>query len=68
MHNGSSFDFHFLIANKLKDERIRILNGMPNTEERLRTLRINDYVMKDSLAFLSKLKKRPKSYFHFVLM
>ena len=57
MHNGSAFDFHFLISNKLKDERIRILTGLPNTEERLRTLRINDYLMKDSLAFLSKLVK-----------
>ena len=57
MHNGSAFDFHFLISNKLKDERIRILTGLPNTEERLRALRINDYLMKDSLAFLSKLVK-----------
>ena len=52
MHNGSTFDFHFLISQKLKDERITILSGLPNTEERLRTLTINHYVMKDSLAFL----------------
>ena len=55
MHNGSAFDFHFLITHKLRDERIKRLTGLPNTEERLRTLRINDYVMKDSLAFLSEL-------------
>ena len=56
MHNGSNFDFHFLVSHKLRDERIRLLSGLPNTEEKLRTLRINDYVMKDSLSFLSKFK------------
>ena len=53
-HNGSAFDFHFLISGKLEDERIRYLDGLPDSQERLRLLRINDYVVKDSFAFLSE--------------
>ena len=51
-HNGSAFDFHFLVSKKLEDERITYLNGLPDSQERLRLLRLNDYVFKDSIKFL----------------
>ena len=34
-HNGSAFDFNFLISEKLQDKRIKRLSGLPTTEERL---------------------------------
>ena len=34
-HNGSAFDFNFLISQKLQDKRIKRLSGLPTTEERL---------------------------------
>ena len=51
-HNGSAFDFHFLVSKKLEDERITYLNGLPDSQERLRLLRLNEYVFKDSIKFL----------------
>ena len=49
---GSAFDFHYLISGKLCDDRITYLSALPHTEERLRTLKINNYCIKDSIAFL----------------
>ena len=51
-HNGSAFDFHFLVSKKLEDKRITYLDGLPDSQERLRLLRLNDYVFKDSIKFL----------------
>ena len=51
-HNGSAFDFHFLICGKLEDERINYIDGLPDSQERLRLLRLNDYVFKDTITFL----------------
>ena len=51
-HLGSAFDFHYLISGKLCDDRITYLSALPHTEERLRTLKINNYCIKDSIAFL----------------
>ena len=51
-HNGSAFDFHFLVSKKLEDERITYLDGLPDSQERLRLLRLNEYVFKDSIKFL----------------
>ena len=51
-HNGSSFDFHFLVSEKLEDKRIRYLDGLPDSQERLRMIRLNEYVFKDSIKFL----------------
>ena len=51
-HNGSAFDFHFLVSKKLEDKRIKYLDGLPDSQERLRLLRLNEYVFKDSIKFL----------------
>ena len=51
-HNGSAFDFHFLVSKKLEDERIKYLDGLPDSQERLRMIRLNEYVFKDSIKFL----------------
>ena len=51
-HNGSAFDFHFLVSKKLEDERITYLDGLPDSQERLRLLKLNEYVFKDSIKFL----------------
>lgn len=45
-------DFHFLVSKKLEDERIRYLDGLPDSQERLRLIRLNEYVFKDSIKFL----------------
>ena len=51
-HNGSAFDFHFLVSKKLEDKRIRYLGGLPDSQERLRLICLNEYVFKDSIKFL----------------
>jgi hypothetical protein len=51
-HNGSSFDFHFLVSKKLEDKRIKYLDGLPDSQEKLRLIRLNEYVFKDSIKFL----------------
>ena len=53
MEHGKS-DFHFLINKKLCDERIdpQTVKGLPMSQEKLRSLTINSYVMKDSMFFL----------------
>ena len=51
-HNGSAFDFHFLVSKKLEDKRITYLDGLPDSQERLRLIRLNEYVFKDSIKFL----------------
>ena len=51
-HNGSAFDFHFLVSKKLEDPRIKYLDGLPESQERLRLIRLNEYVFKDSIKFL----------------
>ena len=51
-HNGSAFDFHFLVCEKLEDKRINSIYGLPDSQERLRLLRLNEYVFKDSIKFL----------------
>ena len=42
----------FFCSKKLEDERITYLNGLPDSQERLRLLRLNEYVFKDSIKFL----------------
>ena len=51
-HNGSAFDFHFLVSKKLEDKRIKYLDGLPDSQEKLRLIRLNEYVFKDSIKFL----------------
>ena len=51
-HNGSAFHFHFLVCGKLEDERIKYIDGLPDSQERLRLIRLNEYVFKDSIKFL----------------
>ena len=51
-HNGSAFDFHFLVCEKLEDKRINYIDGLPDSQERLRLIRLNEYVFKDSITFL----------------
>ena len=51
-HNGSAFDFHILVSQRLEDERIKYLDGLPESQERLRLIRLNEYVFKDSIKFL----------------
>ena len=54
MHNGSAFDFHFLINKKLCDERIipHTVRALPMSQEKLRSITFNSYVMKDTMFFL----------------
>ena len=42
-HNGSAFDFHFLVCEKLEDKRINYIDGLPDSQERLRLIRLNEY-------------------------
>ena len=51
-NNESAFDFHFLICEKLEDERITYIDGLPDSQERLRLISLNEYVFKDSIKFL----------------
>ena len=51
-HNGSAFDFHFLVCEKFDDERIKYIDGLPDSQERLRLIHLNEYVFKDSIKFL----------------
>jgi hypothetical protein len=40
------------VSKKLEDERITYLDGLPDSQERLRLLKLNEYVFKDSIKFL----------------
>ena len=50
-HNGSGFDFHLLMNKALADPRVKILDSLPYNTEKFRTVRINNFQFKDSLAF-----------------
>ena len=40
------------MSKKLEDKRIKYLDGLPDSQEKLRLLRLNEYVFKDSIKFL----------------
>lgn len=51
-HNFCSFDGHFIVKALDCDERITCLEGLPFNSERFRTIRINSFLLMDSLSFL----------------
>jgi hypothetical protein len=52
LHNGSKYDFHFIIRALNKKNRIHKLNVLPYNSEHFRTIEFNCFKLLDSLAFL----------------
>ena len=52
MHNGSKFDFHFIIKALHNKEGIINLHVLPYNTENFRTINFNSFIFLDSLSFL----------------
>lgn len=50
IHNGSSYDFHFIVKALFK-RRLQV-NILPHNSEKFRMLKFNSFIILDSLAFL----------------
>jgi len=52
LHNGSKFDFHFIVRALAKKQQIDTIKVLPHNTEHFRTIQIKGFKFLDSLAFL----------------
>jgi len=52
MHNGSKYDFHFIVKALNKKTGVRNVNVLPFNTENFRTIGFNSYLFLDSMSFL----------------
>lgn len=52
LHNGSKYDFHFIIKAINEKEGIRNINILPYNGENFRTISFNSFIFVDSMSFL----------------